>query len=98
MSTNNAISGLNLWQRGFSTWLQSSAWPAMVLIFAALGLLWSFHQVTRSGVQQSELRLQSISAYKKATWQCNSLSDQIARRNCLSQRIALASDATVRQP
>jgi hypothetical protein len=91
-------SGLHLWQHGLSTWLHSSAWPVMVLIFVALGLLWAFHHVTRGIVQQSELRLQIISVYNKATWHCNSLSGQVARENCLSQRKVIASEIAARQP
>lgn len=105
MSTNNTMrnfpmlqSGLHLSRHGLSTCLHSSAWPCLVLILVALGLLWSFHQVTRGFVQQSELRLQIISVYNKATWHCNSLSDQIARENCLSQRKVIAGEISARLP
>ena len=87
--------------RGFPTrqsGLHSSVWPGLVLILVALGLLWAFLQVTRGVVQQSELRLQSLSVHNKATWHCNSLSGQIARENCLSQRGALVNEANAHQP
>jgi nitrate/nitrite transporter NarK len=91
-------SGLPLIQQGFSNWWHLSAWLVLVLVFLAFGLLWAFHQVTRNIVQQSELRLQIASEYNKATWHCNSLSGQLARKNCLSQRTLIASTVPARQP
>jgi hypothetical protein len=78
-------SDLQLWRHGLFAWVRSSVWPGVVLILVALGLLWAFHQLARGTVQQSELRLQSISMYNKATWHCNALGNQTTRNNCLSQ-------------
>ncbi len=83
---------------GWSTAWDTSAWLCLILILVALGLLGAFHQVTRGIVQQSELRLQSINAYNKATGQCNGLSNRIARENCLEQRQVLASEMSAQQP
>lgn len=91
-------SGLHLLQQGFSNCWHLSAWPTLLLVFVALGLIGSFHHVTRGIVQQSEIRLQITSEYNKATGYCNSLSGQVARKNCLAQRTVLASTVPERQP
>jgi hypothetical protein len=105
MSTNNTmrsfsmrLSGLRLSHYRLSTCLHSSAWPGLVLILVALGLLWSFYKVTHDFVQQSELRWQTISVYNKATWHCKSLGDRTARENCLSQREVIAGEISARLP
>lgn len=105
MSTNSTMlgspmrqSGLHLLQQGISNWLHLSAWPPIALVFVAVGLLWAFHQVTRGIVQQSEIRLQITSEYNKATWQCNSLSGQVTRKNCLAKRTVIASTVPARAP
>ena len=105
MSANNTLparpvghSGLSFWQHGFSNWLRSSAWPTMVLIFVALGLLWAFHQVTRSIVEQSETRRQIAIINNNATWHCNSQRSRIARQNCLANRVVVTSDTLALQP
>jgi len=105
MSTNNAMpgfsmrqSGLNGWPHAWSTWLGSSVWPIMVLIFVAFGLLWAVHQVTHSIVQQSHKRAQIVSAYNKATWHCNRMLSRSARESCLSKRLVTASEIPAQQP
>jgi len=90
--------GSRLSLHGLSKGLQGSAWPAGVLIILALGLLLAFHQVTRSSVQQSELRWQITNEYYKATRHCNSLSGPRARKKCLSERTLIASNSPAQQP
>jgi hypothetical protein len=91
-------SGLQLLPQDLLTRLHTSAWPGLILILVALGLLGAFHQVTCSIVKQSELRLQSISAYNKATWRCKLLRGQIARENCLSQLKVMPSEISAGLP
>ena len=105
MSSNNTLrsvpirsSELHLLWQAWLIRLNSSVWPYLILIVLALGLLGAFHKVTSGIVQQSELRLQSISAYNKATGQCNGLSNRIARENCLAQRQVLVSEMSAQQP
>ncbi len=105
MSSNNARrsvpirpSGLHLLWQACLTWLDVSAWPGLILMVVALGLLGAFHQVTSGIVKQNELRLQSVSAYKKATWLCNNLNDRPARENCLLQRQVIKSDMAAHLP
>ncbi|TXT37073.1 MAG: hypothetical protein FD135_3862 [Comamonadaceae bacterium] len=105
MPSNNTVRSSSVHQPdwhlsrlGWSTGLDTSAWLCLILIVVALGLLGAFHQVTLGIVQQSELRLQNISAYNQATGHCNSLSDRIARQNCLSLRQVLASEISTSEP
>ena len=67
-------------------WARSSFWPGLVLIVVACGLLWGLHHVANGIVQQSELRAQATSLQNKATWRCNTIGNQIARKNCLALR------------
>lgn len=91
-------SSWNRLQLGLANWLHLSAWPGLVLVFMAMGLLWAFHQVTLGIVQQSEVRLQVTNAYNKATWHCNSLGNSMARKNCLAQRTVIASTVPAHAP
>jgi hypothetical protein len=105
MSTNSTTcgfcvheSGTHLPRLGWLTCQPSSTWASLALILLALGLLWTFHQVALGIVQRSELRLQIISEYNAATWRCNGLSSQVARKSCLSRRKALDSEMAARLP
>lgn len=105
MSSNNALrsvplrpSGLHLLWQAWLTWLDVSAWPGLILVVIALGLLAAFHQVTSGIVKQSELRMQNVSVHNKATWLCNSLNDRPARENCLLQRQLMESEISARLP
>jgi hypothetical protein len=105
MSTNSTACGFPVRESGqHSRWLgwlsrqPSSSWTCLALILLALGLLWTFHQVTLGIVQRSELRLQIINEYNAATWRCNSLSSRVARQSCLLQRKELASEIATRLP
>lgn len=101
MSTNPTLLSAPMRQSGWrqGCWPSSAgAWAALVLILLALGLLWTFYQVTRAIVQQSELRLQRISIYNKATWHCNGLRDPVTREHCLLQRKVLAGELSASLP
>ena len=100
LSAQMRPSGWQRWQQAWSAWWPSSAgaWVSLVLVVFALGLLWTFYQVTRAIVQQSELRLQRISLYNQATWRCNGLREPMAREHCLSQRKVLTADVAALLP
>lgn len=105
MPSHSATYSMQIFRQGsrlrlheFANWLHSSAWPALLLIGVAFGLLWAFHQVTRGIVQQSEVRTQITNEYNKATWRCNSMSGRLARKNCLSQRPVMASTTPAPKP
>lgn len=96
MHTNGLTSGFamvrpKLPRPSLPSWVVSSVWSGTFLMLVAFGLLWAFHQVASDSVQQSEMRLKTISAFNQATWRCNNLNNQRARESCLAQRPALAS-------
>lgn len=69
------------------------AWPVVVALLAAIGLLLAFVFVVRYGVAQGSLRRAAMTAEDAARRQCGMLSNAQTRSDCRSQLGSAAANA-----
>jgi hypothetical protein len=64
---------------------RASVWPALVATICAGALLWTFHQVVQTSVQQAEVRTQAAADHAHAALRCHPTLGSVQRGHCLDQ-------------